>query len=321
MHFVLLAGLLFAAPLAVAAGASPTGSRPPWMAEVRKTQEQSFRLVKQGEYVYRAAGCYGCHTDEKHAGKPLAGGHALATPFGTFYSPNITPDPETGIGRWSEADFIRALREGLSPAGDHYYPSFPYPSYTKLTDEDLRALWAYLRVQPPVKQVNRKHDLKWFARARTFVGSWKGLYFTPGAYKPNAAKSAAWNRGAYLAEAAAHCGECHTPRTAFGGIKTGMHNAGTRDGPDDSVVPNITPDRKTGIGRWRASELAEYLETGLTPDGDSAGDLMAEVIDNGLQYLRKDDLAAIAEYVLSLPPVEHAVRKADKKPAKKEEFE
>jgi len=321
MHFVLLAGLLFAAPLAVAAGASPTGSRPPWMAEVRKTQEQSFRLVKQGEYVYRAAGCYGCHTDEKHAGKPLAGGHALATPFGTFYSPNITPDPETGIGRWSEADFIRALREGLSPAGDHYYPSFPYPSYTKLTDEDLRALWTYLRVQPPVKQVNRKHDLKWFARARTFVGSWKGLYFTPGAYKPNAAKSAAWNRGAYLAEAAAHCGECHTPRTAFGGIKTGMHNAGTRDGPDDSVVPNITPDRKTGIGRWRASELAEYLETGLTPDGDSAGDLMAEVIDNGLQYLRKDDLAAIAEYVLSLPPVEHAVRKADKKPAKKEEFE
>ena len=304
IRFVLLAGLLFAAPLAVAAGVSPTDP-----------------LVKQGEYVYRAAGCYGCHTDEKHAGKPLAGGHALATPFGSFYTPNITPDPETGIGRWSEQDFFRALREGLSPTGDHYYPSFPYPSYTKLTDEDLRALWAYLKAQPPVKQANRKHDLKWFARARSFVGSWKGLYFTPGAYRPDATKSAVWNRGAYLAEAAAHCGECHTPRTALGGIQSGMHYAGTREGPDDSVVPNITPDKKTGIGRWRASELAEYLETGMTPDGDSAGDLMAEVIDNSLQYLRKEDLAAIAEYVLSLPPVEHSVRKTGKKPVKKEEFE
>jgi mono/diheme cytochrome c family protein len=303
-RFVLLAGLLFAAPLAAAAGASPTD-----------------QLAKRGEYVYRAAGCYGCHTDEKHAGKPLAGRHALATPFGTFYTPNITPDPETGIGRWSEQDFLRALREGLSPAGDHYYPSFPYPSYTRLTDEDLRALWAYLKLQPPVKQANRKHDLKWFARARSFVGSWKVLYFAPGAYRPDATKSAVWNRGAYLAEAAAHCGECHTPRTALGGIKSGMHYAGTRDGPEDSVVPNITPDRKTGIGRWRASELAEYLETGMTPDGDSAGDLMAEVIDNGLQYLRKEDLAAIAAYVLSLPPVEHSVRKAGKKPVKKEEFE
>lgn len=301
---MLLAGLLFVTPLTVAAGATPADL-----------------TLKQGEYIYRAAGCYGCHTDEKHAGKPLAGGHALATPFGTFYSPNITPDLETGIGRWSEQDFRRALREGLSPSGDHYYPSFPYPSYTKLSNEDLHVLWIYLRSQPPVKQVNRQHDLKWFARARSFVGSWKGLYFTPGPYKPDAAKSAVWNRGAYLAEGAAHCGECHTPRSALGGIKKGMYYAGTRDGPDGSVVPNITPDKKTGIGRWRASEVAEYLKTGMTPDGDLAGDLMAEVIDNGLMYLRKEDLAAIAEYVLSLPPVEHAVRKADKKPTKRGEYE
>ncbi len=278
------------------------------------------RLVKQGEYVFHAAGCYGCHTDEKHAGKPLAGGRALATPFGIFYAPNITPDAQTGIGRWREQDFIRALREGRNPAGANYYPSFPYPSYTKLTDKDLHALWIFLKVQSPVQQANRKHELKWFAPARSFVDLWKGLYFKPGAYKPDAAKSVAWNRGAYLAEAAAHCGECHTPRSALGGSKSGMHYAGTRDGPDDSVVPNITPDKKTGIGRWRVSELAEYLETGLTPDGDSAGDLMAEVIDNGLQHLRKDDLAAIAEYVLSRPPLEHSVRKA-KKTVKKEEYE
>src|SRR4030066_244709 len=133
--FALSAGLLFVAPRAVAADAS--------------TAELA---IQQGEYIYRAAGCYGCHTDEKHAGKPLAGGHALATPFGTFYTPNITPDAETRHGRWSEQDFLRALREGLSPSGDHYYPSFPYPSYTKLSDEDLRALWAYLRAQPPVQQ-------------------------------------------------------------------------------------------------------------------------------------------------------------------------
>lgn len=304
MRSVLLAGLLFAAPLAVAAGPSSTDP-----------------LIKQGEYVYRAAGCYGCHTDEKHGGKPLAGGHALVTPFGTFYSSNITPDAQTGIGRWSEQDFMRALRAGVSPTGDNYYPSFPYPSYTKLTDDDLRALWAYLKAQPPVQRANRQHDLKWFARARSFVSSWKRLYFTPGEYQPNAAKSATWNRGAYLAEAAAHCGECHTPRGALGGIKSGMHYAGTREGPDNSVIPNITPDKKTGIGRWRVRELAEYLETGMRPDGDTAGELMAEVIDNGLRYLRKDDLAAVAEYVLSLPPVEHSVRKAGKKPVKKEEFE
>lgn len=278
-------------------------------------------LIRQGEYIYRAANCFGCHTDKKHSGKSLAGGHALTTPFGTFYSPNITPDVETGIGRWSEQDFIRAMREGLSPSGDHYYPSFPYPSYTKLSDNDLRALWVYLKAQPSVNQANRQHDLKWFARARTFVGSWKGLYFTPGEYKPDAGRSATWNRGAYLSEAAAHCGECHTPRNALGGIKTDMHYAGTRDGPDGSVVPNITPDKKTGIGRWRVSEVAEYLKTGMMPDGDYAGDLMAEVIDNGLQYLRKEDLTAIAEYLLSLPPVENAVRKADRKPVKKEEYE
>jgi mono/diheme cytochrome c family protein len=290
-----LTGWLLAAPWALATDKPPAGP------------------MTAGEYIFRASGCYGCHTDEKGGGARLAGGHALKTDFGTFYSPNITPDPDTGIGKWTEADFFRAMREGLSPAGDHYYPSFPYPSYTKLTDDDLRALWVYLRAQPAVKQANKPHDLKFFARARTFVGSWKTLYFKPGAYVPQAGQSTVWNRGAYLSEAAAHCGECHTPRGALGGIKTSMHYAGTRDGPEGSIVPNITPDKKTGIGKWSRSELITYLESGLMPNGDSAGDLMAEVIDNGLRHLRKDDLAAMADYVLSLPPVEHAVRKPKKK--------
>lgn len=270
-------------------------------------------LLAQGEYIFRAAGCNGCHTDEKHDGQALAGGRALETPFGVFYPPNITPDPDTGIGKWSEADFIRALRVGLNPRGEQYYPAFPYPSYTLLTDNDLHALWQYLRSRPAVSRKNRAHDLKWYARARSFVGSWKALYFVPGPYRPEPSRSARWNRGAYLSEAAAHCGECHTPRTALGGVQRSRHFAGTREGPENSVVPNITPDKKTGIGRWTARELADYLETGMNPEGDSAGDLMAEAIDNGLKYLRADDRAAIAEYVLSLPPVEHAVRKPKKK--------
>ncbi len=295
LSWLVATGWLVAAPFVCAADKPPAAA------------------MSTGEYVYRASGCYGCHTDEKGGGQPLAGGYALTTDFGVFYTPNITPDPETGIGKWNEQDFFRAMREGRNPAGEHYYPSFPYPAYTKLTDDDLRALWAFLKSRPPVRQANKSHELKFFARARTFVGSWKALYFKPGAWQPAAGKPASWNRGAYLSEAAAHCGECHTPRSALGGIKTGLRYAGTREGPDGSVVPNITPDKKTGIGKWSKDELVTYLESGLKPDGDSAGDLMAEVIDNGLKYLRKDDLVAIAEYVLTLPPVEHAVRKPKKK--------
>lgn len=276
-------------------------------------------ILQAGEYVFRAAGCAGCHTDTKHKGASLAGGRALITEFGTFYPPNITPDPQTGIGKWSEQDFIRAMREGRDPEGDPLYPAFPYPAYTRLTDADLHALWVYLRAQPPVRHVNRPHELKWFARLRWPLGLWKMLYFSPGAFQPDPNKTASWNRGAYLVEAAAHCGECHTPRSALGGLKTDMAYAGTRNGPEGSVIPNITPDKKTGIGRWSRADLVTYLESGLMPDGDLAGDLMAEVIDNGLKHLTKDDLAAIAEYVQSQPAIEHAVRKP--KARKRSEFD
>jgi mono/diheme cytochrome c family protein len=288
-----LAGLLSAAP-------------PAWCTET------ATALVAQGQYVFHAAGCLSCHTDHKNHGKPLAGGRALATPFGTFYTPNITPDAQTGIGGWSEQDFTRALRQGLGRSGKQLYPVFPYPAYTKLSNQDIHALWAYLRSVAPVRQANKPHDLKWYV-PRPLVRLWKMLYFTPGTYQPDARKSAAWNRGAYLAQAAAHCSECHTPRNALGGSNLSLGYAGTRNGPDNSVIPNITPDKKTGIGKWSASDVAEYLQSGLMPDGDTAGDLMAEVIDDGLQYLHKDDLAAIAEYITALPPIEHAVAKPKKK--------
>jgi mono/diheme cytochrome c family protein len=276
---------------------------------------------RQGEYLFRAAGCAGCHTDEKHNGAPLAGGPALTTPFGIFYAPNITPDPDTGIGRWSEADFIRALRQGMSPDGAHYYPAFPYTSYTRLTDTDLRALKAYLFSLKPVRQANRPHRLPWYLRWRPLLAVWKALFFSPGPFQPRPDQSLSWNRGAYLVTAVAHCGECHTPRHFLGGFIESRRHAGTREGPEGSVVPNVTPDKKTGIGRWRASELVEYFETGATPAGDFAGDLMADVIDNSLRHLRRDDLKAIAAYMLAVPPIEHVVRREPKAKGKKDESE
>ncbi|MDO8595894.1 MAG: cytochrome c [Sulfuricaulis sp.] len=274
----------------------------------------------RGEYLFRAAGCHGCHTDEKNKGPALAGGPALKTAFGTFYAPNITPDSVHGIGRWSEADFIHALREGVSPTGEHYYPTFPYTSYTRLTDADLRALWGYLRRQPPVTQASKPHQLPWYLRARPLMIVWKIFFFSPGQYAPRPGKDEIWNRGAYLAESVVHCGECHTPRNLLGAARRDRYFAGTRAGPENSVVPNITPDKKTGIGRWRKNEIAEYLDSGMTPAGDSAGDLMAEVIDHSTSLLTQADRGAIATYLLSLPPIENVVRKEKGKSKGRDEF-
>ncbi len=266
-----------------------------------------------GEYIFRAAGCANCHTDRPNNGAYLAGGRRMESKFGIFYTPNITPDPETGIGRWSEADFIRAMREGLDPQGRHYYPSFPYAAYTRLTDEDLRALWSYLRSQPAVKQANRAHELPWYLRGRTSVSVWKNNNFRAGAYRPDPSKDAEWNRGAYLVQAATHCGECHTPRGVFGGLKKNQELAGSRDDVEGGVVPNITPDPKTGIGQWSLSELIEYLESGMTPDGDFAGDLMAEMIEHSLKHLTKADRRAIAVYIFSRPAIENSLKREKKK--------
>ena len=268
-----------------------------------------------GEYLFHAAGCANCHTDREHGGAPLAGGRKLATPLGDFYTPNITPDPDTGLGRWTEADFRRALREGRGPDGRHYYPSFPYAAYTRLSDADIGALWAYLKTVPPVRQANRPHALPWYLQSRPLLAGWKRLYFHPGSYVPDPRKDAVWNRGAYLVQAVGHCAECHTPRNKLGGFRIGMYLAGDRAGVEGGLVPNITPDKATGIGRWSRGELIDYLKTGMRPDGDSAGGLMAEVIDNGLSHLTPQDIDAIAAYVQSVPPVAHAVRQPRPAPA------
>lgn len=258
------------------------------------------QALVRGEYVLNAAGCVTCHTDEDNNGKRLAGGLAIESDFGTFYTPNITPDKATGIGAWSEADFARALREGRSPKGHHYYPAFPYTSYTRMRDDDVQALWAYLRAQSAVAQQNKKHQLKWFVR-RPFLAAWKALYFEPGAYRDNAQQTAQWNRGAYIAQALTHCGECHTPRNRLGAMEAKRYLVGTPNGPDGDSVPNITPDKKTGIGSWSSGDLMSYFDSGMTPDGDFAGSLMADVIDHSLKPLTAEDKKALIAYLRSVP--------------------
>jgi mono/diheme cytochrome c family protein len=263
--------------------------------------------VTRGEYLVRAGGCFSCHTAA--GGQKLAGGRALATPFGTFYSPNITPDPETGIGRWTDAQFLRALREGVRPDGANYFPVFPYPSFTGITDGDALAIKEYLFSLPPVRQQNRPHDVAFPFSWRILQTGWKLLFFTPGPFQPVPGQSTAYNRGAYLVTALAHCGECHTPRNFLGAMRSGQWLAGTPNGPDGQLVPNITPDPGTGIGKWEKDDIVELLKTGMTPEQSKVKGAMREVVDDGLKYLSGGDLEAIADYLFAQPPIVDDVAK------------
>lgn len=236
-------------------------------------------------------------------GRVLAGGRAIKTPFGTFFAPNITPDPETGIGAWSIADFVRAMTEGIAPDGTTYYPVFPYTSYTKMTRRDLEDLKAYLDTVSPVRRPNRAHDLKWPFGWRFVLGPWRLLYFNAGTFEPDPDRSGEWNRGAYLVAALGHCAECHTPRNLLGGPKSDMALAGSRDGPEGELAPNITPEEETGIGGWSMRSLVSFLRRGFKPDGDDVQGSMALVIEHGLRYLDEADLEAIVTYLFTLPPI------------------
>jgi len=257
--------------------------------------------VERGKAVLHASGCIGCHTAEE--GESLAGGRPLKSRYGTFYSPNITSDPRFGIGSWSFSEFERAMRRGIAPDGHAYYPSFPYTAYTGMTDQDLKDLKEVLDALPPVARQNQEHDLSWYLNIGLSVSAWRSLYFTPGPFVNDPDKSELWNRGSYLVKVLGHCAECHTPRTLLGGLEEEKGLSGTPEGPDGESVPNITPDRESGIGRWSHSELIDYLSSGMDPEGDFAGGGMAEVIDNGLKFLPPGDLEAITEYLLSQPAI------------------
>ncbi|MDH3449275.1 MAG: cytochrome c [Gammaproteobacteria bacterium] len=261
-------------------------------------------LLARGEYVLKISGCSHCHTAEN--GEPLAGGRALATPFGTFYSPNITSHKSAGIGAWSENDFRAALHHGVSPDGSDYYPAFPFTSYARMLAEDARALQTYLLSLPASAQPNRAHELAWFVSWRLAAKAWKWLFFDSGEFKPDPARSPQWNRGAYIADALGHCGECHTPRNLFGALRFDQAYAGNAQGPDDELVPNITPDKETGIGNWSRNELRLFLQFGEYPNGEYAAGSMDPVIQ-GLQHLTPQDRDALIDYLLALPPIDNRI--------------
>ena len=263
--------------------------------------------VARGEYVFAAAGCVSCHTDAAGGGPELAGGRGLKTPFGVFRTPNITRDVQTGIGGWSDADFLRALRQGTRPDGSHYFPAFPYTSYTRMTEDDILALKAYLFSRPAVSRRNQAHDLDPPFGWRFLLGGWKLLFFEEGAFAPEPGRSAEWNRGAYLVIALGHCGECHTARNVMGASRAAKALAGNATGPDGRSVPNITPHKETGIGDWSEADIVMLLKTGLRPNFDNVQGAMAEAIDDGLKHLRDDDLRAIAVYLRALNPIDNKV--------------
>lgn len=267
---------------------------------------------QRGRYLASAAGCEGCHTDKAGHGAPYAGGRAFKTPYGTFYSPNITPDPKDGIGTWTQDDFTAALRRGTGPKGRHFYPVFPYPAFTLMSKKDMADIYAYLRTLPSQTRKNRPHDLHFPYSIRALMGLWNMLYLRQGPMRVDPRHDAQWNRGAYLARALGHCDECHTPRDALGGKNTAMAYGGTPRNPEGISVPNITTDRKTGIGTWSAGDLKMLFQIGMLPDGDFVGGVMAEVVSNETSRLDAADLDALIAYVKSIPPIEHAVSKAKK---------
>jgi len=257
--------------------------------------------LANGLTTFNAGGCSSCHAVP---GQPdrlkLGGGLAVPSPFGTFYVPNISPDMSDGIGRWTEANFVTAVRKGTSPAGTHYFPAFPYTSYKHARLEDIRDLFAYLKTLASVSGKVRDHDVPFPFNIRRNIGIWKWLFVDGKPFTPDAARSASWNRGAYLVNGLGHCAECHSPRNLLGGIIAAQRFAGGPNPEGEGWVPNIT---SKGLDEWSAKDIAYFLETGQTPDGDSAGGAMVRVIRNTSQ-LSPQDRDAIADYLKSLPPVD-----------------
>jgi len=267
---------------------------------------------KRGEYLVLATGGCGCHTDYKRKGPYLAGGRAIKTPFGLAYGSNITPDPDTGLGKWTEEDFVRAMTQGVGLHGKELFPVFPYTSFNRIDPADLSDMWAYLKTVPGVNLPSKEQDFMPPFSFRVGVKAWKAVNFRPERFQADPKEGAEWNRGAYLVTALAHCAECHTPRNLMGALKSSMAFAGSRDGPEGQLAPNITPDKATGIGDWSTPDIVYYLQTGLDPGGDSAQGLMGELIENGYTKLTEGDLRAIAAYLKALKPIVNRLEK--KKP-------
>ena len=276
--------------------------------------QQDPDAVRRGEYVFHAGACDSCHTDHPNHGAFLAGGRRMDTEFGTFYVPNITPDEETGIGDWSAEHFRRAMIEGETPAGSHYYPVFPYRWYTGMSEQDLADLWAYLQSVPTVHNRVRPHELPFPFNLRFLLLGWKLINFDQGETVFDPEQSAAWNRGAYLINHLGHCGACHTPKMLMGAVfRSDKFLAGSELIPGPYPAPNITPHDVTGIGEWTVDDLVRALKRSIAPDGVPIRGPMAEYVNSGSSYLSEDDLAAAAIYLLSLPAQQGPVRQAEER--------
>ncbi len=254
----------------------------------------------RGRLIFAAGDCASCHASPGQTDRlRLGGGLALASPYGTFRVPNISPDPVDGIGNWQSRDLANALLSGVSPGGQHYYPGFPYTSYTHMRLADVKDLMAYLRTLPPVSGRPPPHDLALLFRIRRVLGLWKFLYFKQGPIAPEPPRGEAWNRGRYLVEALLHCAECHSSRSIFGAIEPATRYAGAEDPEGVGYIPNITP---ANIGAWSNEDIARMLMTGITPDHARLGSSMASVITN-TAMLPQSDRDAIATYVKTLPAI------------------
>ncbi|MDB5628668.1 MAG: putative diheme cytochrome c-553 [Tardiphaga sp.] len=296
----------FGAAIAIGLAALAVGW---WLAAPQRISADSLPPrqadIANGQLVFNAGGCSSCHAtpsrDTSEAERTrLGGGLPLETPFGVFHVPNISQDIEDGIGNWSEADFMTAVMRGTSPAGSHYFPSFPYTAYARAKPDDLRDLYAFLKTLPPVPGRAPDHQLSFPFNIRAMVGLWKLMFLDTTPVRSDPSRSPVWNRGAYLVGGLGHCAECHSPRNGLGGIVAAQRFAGGPDPEGKSFVPNIT---QKGLADWSENDIAYFLETGQTPDGDSVGGSMTRVVRN-LALLPAADRAAIATFIKSLPPVD-----------------
>jgi len=257
--------------------------------------------LENGQTMFYAGGCASCHATPGQDDKTkLGGGFALKSPFGTFHAPNISPDRNDGIGKWSEADFVTAMVKGTSPDGSHLYPAFPYTSYQRMRLDDIRDLFAHIKTLPAVQGKAKPHELPFPFNIRRTLGVWKFLFLDGKLFQPDAGKDTAWNRGAYLVNGPGHCAECHSPRNTLGGIESGMRFTGGPAPDGQGGVPNITQFK---LKDWSVSDIVTVLEDGMTPDADRVGGAMIDVVRNTSQ-LSPEDRTAMATYLKSLPAVE-----------------
>ncbi|TCU76597.1 mono/diheme cytochrome c family protein [Bradyrhizobium sp. R2.2-H] len=258
--------------------------------------EPSPELIAYGKALVEAGDCAGCHTADP--AKPFAGGKRIDTPFGAIYAPNLTPDRDTGIGAWGDADFTRALRYGIAPDGSNYYPAFPYPYFTKMTKDDTVAIRAYLATLAPVASRNKPPELRWPFGYRGLMRLWNAMYFKPGLFEPDQSESAAWNRGGYLVTGLGHCGACHTPKNYFGADRDTQALSG--NGVGGWFAPRLDGAVRTGLKSWSEEDIAEYLQSGRNAKSHAGGP-MAEVVVNSTAKMSDADVRAIAIYLKSLP--------------------